>query len=298
MTAFSSSTLPTRASRWIRLRAYWTLVKSLQTGLLVITGLAGYVSARLPLEWGTLLAVAGSLSLAISGSTFINMVCDADIDAHMSRTRRRPLPAGLLDRTAVVWVGTALSALGIGWAMLLAPLYGLIVLAGLFFDVVVYTLWLKRRTPWSILWGGLAGGMPILAGRTLGAGGVDLVGLLLALAVLFWIPTHIVTFSIKNADDYCLAGVPVFPNTHGVRTTRLLVALSTAAAVITMIVAVWQMGLAGTLLQATIAIGLVLLIWTIASLRSSSPRPIFVLYKLASLYMLGSMVVIIVGAVF
>ena len=73
----------------------------------------------------------------------------------------------------------------------------MIVLAGLFFDVVIYTIWLKRRTPYSIIVGGLAGGMPALAGRTLGTGRVDLLGLLLALAVLLWIPTHIVTFGVR-----------------------------------------------------------------------------------------------------
>ena len=74
--------------------------------------------------------------------------------------------------------------------------------AGLFFDVVVYTIWLKRRSAWSIVWGGVSGGMPVLAGRALGLGRIDEVGILLALAVLFWVPTHILTFNLRYYDDY------------------------------------------------------------------------------------------------
>ena len=112
-----------------------------------------------------------------------------------------------------------------GWAVLLSPLYGLVVFAGLFFDVVVYTIWLKRRTPYSIIIGGLSGGMPVLAGRALAVGQIDAVGMLLALAVLFWIPTHIMTFSIRHKEDYASAGVPTFPSAYGVAATRTIIAL-------------------------------------------------------------------------
>ena len=67
-------------------------------------------------------------------------------------------------------------------------LYGLIIFAGLFFDVVVYTIWLKRKTCWSIVWGGISGGMPILAGRVLGLGGFDWIGVILSLGILFGFP--------------------------------------------------------------------------------------------------------------
>ncbi|MEJ2559869.1 MAG: UbiA family prenyltransferase, partial [Anaerolineae bacterium] len=140
---------------WGKLRAYWTLIKSLQTALLLITGLAGYMSARCPVTtWRTLLALAVSLFLAISGSTVLNMVYDRDIDAAMKRTARRPLPSGQVKVNETWLLGVSLSALGVGWAFILSPPYGTIVFAGLLFDVVVYTIWLKRRTPWSVIWGG------------------------------------------------------------------------------------------------------------------------------------------------
>jgi protoheme IX farnesyltransferase len=218
-----------RISLYEKLRTYWTLIKGLQTGLLLITGLAGYTSARSPgTTWHPSLALTGSLFLAISGCTMLNMVFDRDIDAKMKRTAGCPLPSGQVDPNQALLVGLSLSWLGVGWAFLLGSLYGAVVLAMMFFDVVVYTIWLKRRTPWSILWGGIAGGMPVLAGRVLGAGHIDLIALLLSMAVLLWIPTHIMTLGLKYADDYRRAGVPIFPNRYGEQTTRLIVGLYTA----------------------------------------------------------------------
>ncbi len=284
-----------RTSVGARLRAYWTLIKSLQTGLLMTTGAAGYASARLSADPRTLLALCGSLFLAISGSTILNMLFDADIDARMHRTARRPLPSGRVSRAEAISIGSALAVTGVAWGIWLMPLYGVVVLAGLFFDVVIYTVWLKRRTPWSIVWGGIAGGMPILAGRVLGAGMIDGPGILLALAVLFWIPTHILTFSLKNADDYCLAGVPVFPNAYGAAMTRRIITLSTGAAVIVMLVAASQIGTAMPLLIAAVGLGAALLGVTGISIVRPSPKLDFTLYKLASFYMLGSMLLILIG---
>ncbi len=105
-------------------------------------------------------------------------------------------------------LGFVLSAMGVYWSIMLSPLYGIIVFSGIFCDVIIYTIWLKRRTCCSILWGGIAGGIPVLAGRALGIGSVDWVGVALAMVVLFWIPTHILTFSLRYVDDYRRAGVP------------------------------------------------------------------------------------------
>jgi len=277
------------------LKSYWTLIKSLQTGLLLITGLAGYASTRPQADGQTWLGMAASLFLAISGSTVLNMIVDQDIDAVMPRTSKRPLPSGRVSATEAFVVGLAMASLGISWAFAIQPLYGLVIFAGLFFDVQVYSIWLKRRTPWAIVWGGMSGGMPVLAGRALGAGQIDLIGLLLALAVLLWIPTHILTFSIKHADDYARAGVPVFPNVYGVPATRAFIAASTAGAVLVMLAAARQIGLAAGAWLALLGLGGALLFFTVLSVLHHAPKLNFVVYKLASLYMLGSMVLITLG---
>ena len=280
-----------------RLRMYWTLTKSLQTGLLLVTGLAGYFSARCPTHSTELvLALAASLFLAIAGSTVLNMVWDRDIDALMRRACQRPLPAHQMSAREGLIFGAALSIVGIVWSFALNPLYGAVVFAGWFFDVVVYTLWLKRRTAWSILWGGIAGAMPILAGRALGAGQIDLVGILFALAILLWIPTHMLTFGIKYADQYRAAGVPVFPNRYGAAITQFTIALATACATVAMLLAASQIGLPWGYFHLALWLSGALLILVLTSVLHHSPKLNFALYKFASLYMLGAMALIMLGA--
>lgn len=281
----------------IKLRAYWALLKGWQAGLLLVTGIAGYMSASCPITtWQRLLALGGSLFLAIAGSTVLNMVYDRDIDAKMKRSCRRPIPSGVILVRQALPLGLILAAGGVSWAFVISPLYGLVVFTGLFFNVVVYTMWLKRRTPWSIVVGGIAGGMPILAGRVLGTGQIDSIGLLLAIAVLFWIPTHIVTFNLKYAEDYRRAGVPVFPNTYGEQVSRLIIGISTGAAAMAMVLAVWHIELRGGYLQVMVGLSLVLLGFAVVTLLRASPKLNFALFKMASLYMLISMLAIILGA--
>ncbi|HUV26303.1 MAG TPA: heme o synthase [Anaerolineales bacterium] len=272
---------------------YWPLLKSLQTALLLATGLAGFMSARCPIfGWQILLGVTGSLFFAISGSTVLNMWYDRDIDARMQRTCQRPLPAGKISPRAGLTFGLILSVIGVAWAFSLSTLYGTIVFAGLFFDVVIYTIWLKRRTAWSIVWGGIAGAMPVLAGRALAIGQIDWIGIALALAVLFWIPTHILTFSMRNYDDYQAAGIPTFPSTYGIKFTQWTIAISSIAAAVMMGVAAYGIGLTwGYLrLMAVLTGGLIFL--ALASILNPSDRINFGLFKYASLYMLAVMLLL------
>ncbi len=276
---------------------YWPLFKSLQTGLLLTTGLAGYMSCRCPvLHWQGLLALGGSLFLAISGSTVLNMWYDRDIDACMTRTCWRPLPAGLVSPPEALCLGGVLSTLGVGWALLVDPLYGLIVFAGLFFDVALYTIWLKRRTAWSVVWGGMAGAMPILAGRALGVGEIDWIGIALALAVLSWIPTHILTFGMRYHADYQQAGIPTFASVYGFQTTRVVIAVSSLLAALAIAAAAVGIGMmVGYLrLMAVFSGGLLLL--AVGSILRPSERLNFGLFKYASLFMLSAMLLIILEA--
>ena len=272
---------------------YWPLVKSWQTALLLTTGLAGLMSARCPIfGWQILLGVSGSLFFAISGSTVLNMWYDRDIDSRMQRTCQRPLPVGKITPRAGLTFGLVLSLIGITWAFYLDYLYGLIVFAGLFFDVVVYTMWLKRRTAWSIVWGGIAGGMPILAGRTLGIGEIDWIGIALCLAVLFWIPTHILTFSMRNYDDYQAAGIPTFPSRYGFKVTQWTIAISSVVSAVMMGIAAYGIGLTWGYLRllAVLTGGLIFL--ALISMLRLSDRVNFGLFKYASLYMLSVMVLL------
>jgi protoheme IX farnesyltransferase len=279
-----------------KIALYWPLIKSTQTGLLLATGIAGYLSAGTRIGLLTLLGVSFSLFLAISGSTILNMWYDRDIDAKMKRTHKRPAAAGELSHSEVFWVGTTVSILGVGWAIIIAPLYGLVVFAGWFFDVIVYTLWLKRRTAWSIVWGGISGAMPILAGRVLATGHIDLVGILLALAILFWIPTHTLTFSIKFREDYANAGVPTFPSTYGDTFTRATIAISSVLAALAIGWASVLIGISAGYLRLIAVLTAGLLLLAFATFRIDSERVNFGLFKYASLYMLSSMIILAMKA--
>jgi len=269
---------------------YYPLVKSRQTGLLLITGLAGYMSARCPvMNISVLLGLSGSLLLAISGSTVLNMWYDRDIDAIMPRTCNRPLCTGKTKPHEALIFGLVISVIGISWALSMDLLYGLIVFAGLFFDVVIYTIWLKRRTAWSIVWGGISGGMPILAGRALGIGGLDWVGVALALGILFWIPTHILTFSIRYHNDYQAARVPTFPGLYNFQTTRVIIAVSSIFTALSLGIAAYGVGLTWGLLRLLIVLSVGLIILAARSLTAPSERMTFGLFKYASLYMLSAM---------
>jgi heme o synthase len=275
--------------------SYWPLLKSMQTGLLVATGLAGYMSARCPVfNLGVLAGLFISLLASISGSTILNMWWDRDIDARMARTKNRPLASGAINPNEALRVGLLLSLFGVGLAAAMDPLYGLIIFAGLFFDVVIYSMWLKRRTCWGIIWGGISGGMPILAGRALGLGSLDWIGVLLALGILFWIPTHIMTFSMRYFNDYKAAGVPTFPSTYGFAATRATIAISSIFAALAMGWAAWGIGMEIGYLRVLFVLSGGLLALALVSVFQPTERVNFGLFKYASLYMLAAMLLLMV----
>jgi heme o synthase len=278
-----------------KIRLYWPLIKSLQTGLLVATGLAGYMTVRCPIfNLPTMAGLFVSLVASISGSTILNMWWDRDIDSKMERSKKRPLAAGKINPREAFYVGLVLSLVGVGLAVAMDPLYGLIIFAGLFIDVVVYTIWLKRRACWSIIWGGISGGMPILAGRVLGLGSFDWVGIMLSLGILLWIPTHILTFNLRYFDDYKTAGVPTFASAYGFETTRIIIAISSILAALAMGSAALGIGMAWGFLRllGVLSIGLVML--SVIMIFRPSERVNFGLFKYASVYMLSSMLLMVI----
>lgn len=293
-----TQTLTLASSRSSLLRDLFALTKFRQTLLLLITGVCAY-ALTLPgaIRWGELTLSAFALWASISGCTALNMVADRDIDAAMQRTTRRPLAAGRLSPSIAIAFGVSLSVAGLLTAWVLNPLFGLIVTAGFVLDLGVYTLWLKRRTPMSILIGGLSGGMPALAGRSLALRHVDVVGILLAAAVLLWIPAHILSLSTRYAEDYARARVPVWPNVYGFRATYRLVAMATVLNIAVLQLAGALLALGTAALIALGAFGAVLLAFALIAWAHPSDANTWRLFKFASVYMLVSFMTLTLGTI-
>lgn len=279
-----------------RLVDYWSLIKFRQTALLLFTGFSSYVlTLGLPLDSREALWMATGLLLSISGCTALNMLLDRNIDARMGRTVDRPLAAGRLRPLEAIVFGGGLSGVGLAHCFALDRRFGIIVALGFAFDLLVYTAWLKRRTPLSIVFGGVSGGMPVLAGRVLALGRIDVVGILLASSVLLWIPSHILTLALRYSDDYRQADVPVWPNVYGRRATRLVIAGANLLNVMALMIC--------ALLLRVHAVAFILLLGTslgmfiLAALQLVAPTDErnWVLFKVASLYMLASSLLLTVG---
>ncbi len=207
-----------QAASW---RDYLLLLKPRVMSLVVFTAVTGLLCAHTPMN--PVLAAVAILCIAVGAgaSGALNMWYDADIDALMRRTRRRPIPAGRVQ-------GADALAMGVTLSMFSVALMGLAVnwlAAGLLaftivFYAVVYTMWLKRRTPQNIVIGGLAGALPPLVGWAAASGTTPLNAWLLVAIVFFWTPPHFWALSLYTTQDYARAGVPMMPVVKGAASTR------------------------------------------------------------------------------
>jgi len=282
-----------------KIKVYWELIKSLQTLLLLLTGVTGYISSRCPYHsWELTLGMTLSLFLAISGTTVYNMIWDRDIDAKMDRTKNRPLPTHRISVREATILGTVMNVAGISLAYYLNPLFALVIFAGLFIDFVIYTIWLKRTSAWSIVWGGISGGMPILAGRVLGVGEIDIIGILLAFSILFWIPTHIMTFNMRYFEDYNYAKIPTFAAKYGFKNTRIIIALSTIASAVAFATGAFVLGLSWGFVRVLIIFAIIAFGFAVYSIIYPSAKSNFQVFKVASLYMAFAMIIIIFGSIY
>ena len=275
-------------------RFYLTLIKTPQTALLIFTALAGYQSGNGTLNLAQGIQAMLGMLLAISGTTALNMVFDRDIDAVMERTKKRPIPTGIITPRAALIFGSILIIVGMIINYQVSVLYANIVLAGVAFDFIIYTIWLKRRSPWSIIFGGLAGGMPIMAGRALATGQIDLISCLFAIAILLWIPTHILTLAMNHSKDYSMAGVPTFPNIFGFEKARYFIAASnlTAAVIIIAIFIQLSISIAGIVIMVFGNIALLVLSYRIICYPSLKMN--FTMFKFASVYMAVAMLILVI----
>ena len=202
-------------------RDFFALTKPRVMSLVIFTGLCGLIAA--PERIHPVLAFTAILCIAVGagGAAALNQWWEADLDAGMRRTSQRPLPAGRMDRLSARDFGVALS---VGSVLLMGLAIGglaaAILAVSIFYYAVVYTIWLKPRTPQNIVIGGGAGAFPPLIGWVAATGEITLMPVVLFAIIFFWTPPHFWALALFVQSDYAKVGIPMMPVVAGERSTR------------------------------------------------------------------------------
>lgn len=236
-------------------RDFLLLLKPRVMSLVVFTAFVGLMLAPNPVHPVIGAVAILSIALGAGASGALNMWYDADVDALMTRTAKRPVPAGRVAAGEALGFGLFLSIMSV---MLLGLatnwLAGGLLAFTIFFYAVIYTMWLKRRTPQNIVIGGAAGAFPPVIGWAAATGSLSWESFVLFAIIFIWTPPHFWALALVKSADYGRAGIPMLPVVAGDRETRkqiLIYTLLLAAAGL----APWIMGFGGWIYLAAAVIG-------------------------------------------
>ena len=267
---------------------YVALTKPRVMSLAVFTALVGLMVAPGGIDPFNGVVALLCIAAGAGAAAALNMWYDADIDAVMARTATRPIPSGRVSRSEALVFGLML---GICAILVLGTLLNMAAAALLaftiFFYVVVYTMWLKRRTPQNIVIGGAAGALPPVIGWVAATGHVGLEPLVLFLIIFLWTPPHFWALSLNLAGDYARAGVPMLPVVAGrAETKRQILLYSVLLVPISLIP--WALGFAGVIYGAAAAmLGaiMIFLSWQVRRSNDKERRPARRLFVFSMLYL-------------
>jgi protoheme IX farnesyltransferase len=211
-----------------RIADFLALTKPRVMSLVMFTAMVGFAVAP-----GRRDALAGCIALlciaaGAGGAGALNMWHEAELDAAMTRTAGRPIPRGRVSRAEAPVFGLALAAGGVAILNMVNVAAAALLAFTVFFYVVVYTMWLKRRTPQNIVVGGAAGALPPVIGWVAATGNIGFEPLLLFLIILLWTPPHFWALSLNRADEYARAGIPMLPVVAGRDATKRQILLYSA----------------------------------------------------------------------
>lgn len=263
----------------------------------LITAFTGmYLAAGPTLAPGFVLGTLVGVGLAASSAGLLNNYLDRDIDPLMSRTAKRATADGRIEPALVLGLGLGLGAASFAVITLVANLFAAaLAVATIYFYVVIYTLWLKRRTDLCTEIGGVAGALPPLIGWAAVTGRLDTPALLLFLIMFLWQPPHFWVLALLSRDQYQRAGIPMLPVTAGTMLTKAKMILYTAA-LLPAVIALFYTGVVGTTyLGVAIATTLIYLVWTADFCRRPLSRRQAInlfLYSIAWLLILFTTVII------
>lgn len=247
---------------------FFALLKPRVMFLVIVTALGGMVAA--PGSVNPVIGFAALLAISVGAgaSGCLNMWWDADIDALMTRTANRPIPAGRILGSEALAFGLVLSIGSVLVLGLVANLLSAAMLAfTIFFYAVVYSMWLKRSTPQNIVIGGAAGAFPPMIGEAVVTGDFGLTSIVLFAIIFLWTPPHFWALALVKSGDYARAGVPMLPNVAGpAATRRQIVAYTFALAPVAVLPAL--MGFGGAIyLAVSVVTGLMMIALSLRVLK-------------------------------
>ncbi len=284
-TASATVTLP---ADW---RDFLALTKPRVMTLVVFTGLCGMLAAPVPIHPVLGFTAILCIALGAGAAGALNQWYEADLDAKMKRTQKRPLPAGRMERQSALHFGVGLAGFSLALMYFAINLVATLILAAsILFYVFVYTIWLKRRTPQNIVIGGAAGAFPPMIGWAAATGDVTLMPMLLFALIFLWTPPHFWALALFVKTDYANAGVPMLPVVAGEKSTRIQIGLYTIPMILCA-AAPWPLGLAGPIygIVAAVMSGLFLAMAVQVAIRRTEPgdgmAPEKRLFKFSILYL-------------
>ena len=267
---------------------YIALLKPRVMSLVVFTALVGLAVAPGHLHPLTAFTALLCIAVGAGASGALNMWYDADIDALMTRTARRPVPTGRVQPGEALAFGLTLASFAVVVLGLLVNVFAAALLAfTIFFYVVIYTIWLKRSTPQNIVIGGASGAFPPMIGWAAVTGSLSLEPVLLFMIIFFWTPPHFWALALYRTGDYARAGIPMLPVVAGDASTRRHIMLYTLI-LVPLGIAPWALGFAGVLYGVTASVTgaiMLALAWQVLNERRPTERASKQLFAFSILYL-------------
>lgn len=277
-----------------------SLLKPRVMSLVIFTAFVGQILA--PGSLNPILAFIATLCIAVGAGAAgaLNMWYDADIDAVMARTAKRPVPDGRIRPNEALAFGITLSVFSVATLGLMANwLAGALLAFTIFFYAVIYTMWLKRWTPQNIVIGGASGALPPVVGWAATSGTVSLESIVLFLIIFLWTPPHFWALALYKSGDYERAGVPMMPNVAGEASTKrqifayaILVAVSGVLPTVLGFASVYY-----GVVAAGLGFGFIWYAWRVLVVDDATMKPAKSLFGFSVLYLFAIFAALLVQAI-
>jgi heme o synthase len=240
------------------------------------------------------------IAIGAGASGALNMWYDADIDAVMTRTKNRPIPAGRVQPGEALAFGATLAVGSVFVLGVLVNWFAAALLAfTIFFYVFVYTMWLKRTTPQNIVIGGAAGALPPVIGWAAAAGTIGIESLVLFLITFLWTPPHFWALALFKVGDYARAGIPMMPNVAGETSTRRQIFVYSLV-LVPVAVLPWPLGFAGMaygIVAAALGIGFIWRAWRVLRAGIGDKQPARALFAYSIVYLFAIFATLLVDTI-